>query len=63
MREFDDVEVVYSSMTYVADVSRITRYSESGKIVLLDTTVPDHRFSYENICGDRGVQHSFRGHR
>ncbi|KAL5412764.1 hypothetical protein PMIN04_009699 [Paraphaeosphaeria minitans] len=26
MREFDDVEVVYSSMAYLADISRITRY-------------------------------------
>ncbi|KAL5380780.1 hypothetical protein DPSP01_007581 [Paraphaeosphaeria sporulosa] len=26
MREFDDVEVVYSSLAYLADISRITRY-------------------------------------
>ena len=37
MREFDDVEVVYSSMAYLADISRITRYSEFWNITKLDT--------------------------
>lgn len=32
MREFDDVEVEYSSIAYLADISRVTRYGESGDI-------------------------------
>jgi hypothetical protein len=55
MREFDDVEVVYSSMAYVADVSRITHYSEPEDILLLDGAASDHCNSYENIYGDRSI--------
>lgn len=39
MREFDDVEIVYSSMAYLADISRITRYSELRNTVILDVNV------------------------
>lgn len=62
MREFDDVEIAYSSMAYLADISSITRYSKLGSSPILNAVKTHQRNSHEVFHGDWGLQYGLRSH-